>query len=245
MKGHNLLGAMLAAACAVGLTATSAFALPDFAITLCEPNCSRSYPLHLNTLSNTLHVRLESTVGVVLSAEGLHELALFAELTALGTFRAIFLRIGKGTERCFNQGEEANGEVRLEGSFHVVYTSLAGSSQGLQLGILYLITELNEAHGNIIKCQQSGIDAEIRGSVIGAFNLSGTTENTQFTSLKGVLNGSMGKQSFRAFWNDAGTALVAKLETDVGLSFQESNVIVEGESVATALEGKMFVITSR
>jgi hypothetical protein len=148
-------------------------------------------------------------------------------------------------EKCLNQGVEANGEVLTEGSFHIVYTSLSGSSQGLQLGTLFLVTELNEAHGNIIVCRKSGIDVEVRGSVIGTINQKGGNNNTQLTGLAGVLNGTKGKQSFRAYWNDAGAALLAKLESDAGAGFLESNQIVEGEPEATALEGKMFVITSR
>jgi hypothetical protein len=220
--------------------------LPDISVTLCQPNCGRSYPLHLNYLSNTVKTELQSVAGSVLKGEGLHVLYLIGELTSLGTFRALFLKVTKGaSEKCFNQGEEENGEVLTEGSFHVVYTSLAGSSQGLQLGILYLVTELNEAHSNIIKCPRSGIDVEVRGSVIGTLNLGGGTEMAQFTGLKGLLNGTKGKQSFRAYWNDFGTALLAKLESDVGAGFLESNQIVEGEPESTSLEGKMFVITNR
>jgi hypothetical protein len=249
MKILNLLGVMLVVVCAVGLMASSAFALPDVSITLCEPNCSRSYPLHLNYLSNTVKTEIQATAGGVLKGEGLHELSLFGELTALGTFRAIFLKVERTAgEKCFNQGVEANGEVETEGSFHIVYTSLAGSSQGLQLGILFLITELAEAHGNIIKCPKSGIDIEIRGSVIGTINQNGSNNNTQLTGLKGVMSGTKGKQEFRAYWanlNLAGPALLAKLESDTGGGFIESNQIVEGEPEATALEGKMFVLTSR
>jgi hypothetical protein len=219
--------------------------LPDISVTLCQPNCGKSYPLHLNYLSNTVITELQNVNGGVLHGVGLHVLYLIGELTTLGTFRAIFLQVGKGSEKCFNQGVEANGEVLTEGSFHIVYTSLAGSSQGLQLGILYLVTELSEAHSNIIKCVRSGLDIEIRGSVIGTLNLSGTTENTQLTGIKSVLNGWNGKQSFREYWNDFGTALLAKLDSDVGAGFMESNQIVEGEPESTALEGKMFVIYHR
>jgi hypothetical protein len=248
MNKFRSLGVMLVALCAMGVMASSAFALPDISITLCEPNCGRSYPLHLNYLSNTITSTLETANGGLLHGVGLHVLYLIGELTALGTFRAIFLNVERGTEKCFNQGVEANGEVSTEGSFHIVYTSLAGSSQGLQLGILYLLTELNEAHGNIIKCPRNGFFIEVRGSVIGTLNQNGANNNTQLTGLKGVLSGSRGVQSFRAYWADlnlAGPALLAKLESDDGGGFLQSNEIVEGEPEATALEGKMFVITSR
>jgi hypothetical protein len=218
--------------------------LPDISITLCAPNCASSYPLHLNYLSNTVRTKLEAATGSVLSGEGLHVLYLIGELTALGTFRAIFLKVVKGTEKCFNQGVEANGEVLTEGSFHIVYTSLAGSTQGLQLGVLYLIKELTGT--TEISCPTSATNVKVRGSMIGALNLKGTAESSQLTGISSVLKGSLGKQSFRAYWNDAGTGLLAKLESNVsGTGFKESSQVVEGEPEATALEGKMFVITNR
>jgi hypothetical protein len=207
-----------------------------------------AWPLHLNYLSNTVKTELQNTSGGIFHGAGLHVLYLFGELTALGTFRAIFLKVEKGTELCFNQGVEANGEVSTEGSFHIVYTSLASSTQGLQLGVLYLPKELTGTAGanQEISCPTSALKIKVRGSLIGTLNLSGTTEATQLTGLKGVLNGVNGKQEFRAFWNDAGTGLLAKLESNIsGAGFKESNEIVEGAPELTALEGKMFVLTSR
>ncbi len=238
MKRFKILGVMLAAMWAMGLMATSAFALPDISITL------GSYPLHLNYLSNTVKTTLESTAGSVLSGEGLHVLYLTGELTALGTFRAIFLKVVKGTEKCFNQGVEAAGEVLTEGSFHIVYTSLAGSAQGLQIGILYLVKEMNGTTTTPpgIKCPTSGIEVKVKGSVIGSINVGSTGEGERIGQ-KSVLNGSLGKQNIRAYWNDAGTGLLAKLLSSAGAGFVESNQIVEGEPEATALNSAMYKIT--
>jgi hypothetical protein len=235
MKRFKIFGVMLAAMWVMGLMATSAFALPDISITL------GSYPLHLNYLSNTVKTRLESVNGAVLTGEGLHVLYLTGELTALGTFRAIFLKVVAGTAKCFNQGVEANGEVLTEGSFHIVYTSLAGSAQGLGIGVLYLPKPLEGA--TVIKCPATGLEVRVRGSVIGSIVTLPEGEGER-TGQKSVLTGTNGKQAIRAFWNDAKVSLLAKLESSVGAGFLESNQVVEGETEATALNGAMYKITS-
>ncbi|HTC71355.1 MAG TPA: hypothetical protein VK655_00605, partial [Solirubrobacteraceae bacterium] len=213
--------------------------LPDISLAL-----GGVYPLHLNFSSETVKMMLENTFGGVLDGEGLHVLYLISESTALGTYRATFSRVGRGTEKCFNTGVEERGEVLTEGSFHIVYTSLAGSAQGLQLGTLYLLKELTGP--TEIICPVSGDRVKMKGSLIGSLNLSGTTEATQLTGIKGVLNGTEGKPAIRAYWNDAGTALLAKLQNNFEApGFEEANLVVEGESEATALEGKMFVLTNR
>ncbi len=241
MKRFKLLGVMLAAMCAMGLMATSAFALPDISVTL-----TSTYPLHLEYNNATVLTKLETTMGGVLSGVGLKVLYTAAELTALGTFRATFKGVEKaGVEKCFNTGIEANGEVLTEGSFHIVYTSLFGSTQGLQIGILYLVTPLTGA--TEILCPTNTNKVKVQGDVIGSINLlaKGNTAQKQYSGLASVLTGTAGKQTIRAFWNDAGTGLLAKLESNVdGAGFKESNQVVEGEPEATALEGKMFTITS-
>ncbi len=244
MKRLVLLGAMAAAIGALGVLATSALALPDISITLCAPNCGSAYPLHLVWLSATVKPKLESTNGEVLSGEGWHWLYLLGELLPEGVLRVGLLRTRKGTETCFNQGEETNGETQMEGSFHVVYTSLAGSAQGLQEGILYLIKELTGA--TEISCPTNANTVKIRGSMIVALNLSGSTESTQFGGMKGILNGTNGKQEFRAYYNAAGTAALAKLESNVdGAGFKETDYGVGVTQEWTALQGKMWLITNR
>ncbi len=241
MKRFKLLGVMLAAMCAMGLMATSAFALPDISVTL-----TSTYPLHLEYNNATVPTKLESVNAGVLSGVGLKVLYLIGELTALGTFRATFKSVLKGTEKCFNTGVEANGEVLTEGSFHIVYTSLTGQTGfGLQIGILYLVTSLEGA--TKITCPTNANEVRVRGSVIGSINLlaKGNTAQKQYSGLASVLTGTAGKQTIRAYWNNAGTGLLAKLLSSIdGANFLESNQVVEGEPEATALEGKMFTITS-
>jgi len=212
--------------------------LPDISITL------GSYPLHLNYLSNTVKTTLETAAGSRLTGTGLHVLYLTGELTSLGTFRAIFLKVNREGEHCFNQGLEANGEVATEGSFHIVYTSLPGSPQGLQIGILYLVKELNGATTPAgIKCKPSNVEVKVKGSVIGSINVTSTGEGERIGQ-KSVLSGNLGKQSIRAYWNDAGVGLLAQLLSSVGAGFTESNQIVEEETEATALNSAMYEITT-
>ena len=81
--------------------------------------------------------------------------------------------------------------------------------------------------------------------MIGGLNLPGEND-TQLTGIKSVLSGSKDKAAIKTFYNDSGTAVTAKLEINIdGAGFKESNLIIEGEPEAVALESKMFVITSR
>ena len=238
LKQLKLLGVMLAAICAMGLMATSAFAeLPDISVTLCAPVCT--YPLHLNYLSETVRLKLESAVGSLLEGKGLHVLYLIGELSSLGTFREIilnFVNAAEPAEKCLNTGGSVAGEVLTEGSFHIVYTSLSP----LTLGTLYLFTELS------ITCPGAAIVTKIKGSLIGAIRTPGTSSNEQLVGLKNLVSGSKGKQQFRAFENASGGKLLAQLLCNPqNTGFKECNVVVEGEPEATALEGRMFVLSKR
>ena len=245
MKRLKLLGVMLVAMCAMGLMATSAFALPDISVTL-----GGTYPLHLNYEEATNKTKLENVNGAGLEGTGLKVLYLIGQLTALGTFRAIFSNVVREGEKCLNTGTA--GEVLTEGSFHIVYTSLAGSTQGLQLGTLFLVTALEGATATAtslpeIKCPGSGLNTKVKaGSLIGTINGGGATNTTQITGIKGKLHGVNGKSDFRAFWNDTPSSLLAQLLCNIsGTGFKECNEVVEGEPEAVALESKMFVISSR
>ena len=86
----------------------------------------------------------------------------------------------------------------------------------------------------------------MKGDILGSVNAAGT-ETTELTGFGSQLKkGSIaGKPAIEEYYNDAGTKVKAKLETTTGGTTKESNEIIEGEPEATALEGKMFVITSR
>jgi len=243
MKRLKLLGVALVAVSAMGLMATSAFALPDVSITLCTGACV--YPLHINYNSETVKTKLENVNGGVLTGEGLHLLILIGQLSNEGTFRAIFLKVLKGTEKCFNQGEVENGEVLTEGPVALVYTSLAGSTQGLQLGELFTPKELTG--GTEISCPTNANKVKVKGNVLSTVNnAEGAGNTTQLTAQKGLLSGSLGKAGFRAYYNASGVGQLAQLLSNIdGAGFKESNQVVAGEPLLEALEGKMYVISSR
>jgi hypothetical protein len=237
MKRLKLAGVMLMVLCAMGLMVTSAFAaLPDISITLCTGACV--YPLHLNYSSETVKWRLESASGTEIKSTGLHVLYLIGELSALGTYRAIFLHFVNGAEPAESCLNTANaGEVLTEGSFHIVYTSLSP----LTLGTLYLMNAIT------ITCPGAVITFKVKGSLIGAIRTPGSSNTEQLIGLKDLISGSKGKQEFRAYENASGGKLLAQLLCEhTGIAgFKECNQVVEGEPEATALEGKMFVLSSR
>jgi hypothetical protein len=228
MKRLKLFGLMLVAMSAMGLMATSAFALPDISLTLSVS----LFPLHLNFESETTKTALETTAGGLLKGEGLKTLYLIKELTALGTFKADFQKVGDGAKSCKTTGDTA-GTVLLEGSFHLVYTSL---SPNLQLGVLYLPKPFE------MECE--GTFIEIQGDVIGSLSGIGT-EATELTSVSGKLSGTNGSQEIKEYYNDGGTKVKAKLEANPGNGFKEADQVVEGEPVLKALGSNMFVITGR
>ncbi len=240
MKRQTLLYVTLVTMCTIGLVAASAFALPDISVTL-----TSTFPLHLEYNSATVLTKLENANGGVLTGEGLKLLSLVTALGSPGTFHATFKKVEKaGVEKCFNTGVEANGEVATEGRSDIVYTSLAGSTQGLQIGVLLLLTPLTGAAE--ISCPTNANKMKVQGDIIASINLlaKGNTAQKQYSGMAGVLAGTTGKQTIRAFWNSAGTALLAKLESNIdGAGFKESNQVVEGEPEQTALEGKMFNVT--
>ena len=229
----KFLGVALVAVFAVGVMATSAFALPDVSITL----SGSAYPLHLNYESSTVATELEDANGGVLTGKGLKLLLLSGELSALGTFRADFANVTEVSsgKKCHSTGDPT-ATVLSEGSFHMVYTSL---SPNLQLGLLFLPTEVK------IECE--GFNVKVKGSVISSVNLNGTTEATEFTNIKGSLakGSTPGSQQISEYYNDAGTKIKAGLITTISSIEHESNEQVKEETTLTALSPNMFVITGR
>jgi hypothetical protein len=234
MKYVKVLGVAFAALFALGIsTASTAFALPDVSVTL-----TSTYPLHLEVTLLTLKTKLSAVAEATsLKGEGLLVLFLTAALTSLGTFEALFLKVvnAVGTA-CESQGDKS-GEILTKGTFHLVYTSLSGSAFGLQLGVLFLVELVP-----VVTCGEEKI--KIKGSVIGAIGGAGT-EGTELTSLTATLNGnSKGTPTFNVFYNDEGLPRLAKLESNFGAGFV-ATAEETGTVTTFALEGKMFVVTSR
>jgi hypothetical protein len=237
MRHFKLLGVAVAALCMMGIAmASSAFALPDISVEL-----GGTYPLHLEVTLLTIPTKLSNVVKENLSGVGLLVLYLLTALGHLGTFEALFTKVKKGTIACFSEEggkKDPTEEILTKGSWHLVYTSLAGSAQGLQLGILHLVAPVT------IKCGSEEIS--VKGDTLSSVESLSGTETTEYTSLTGILKGNgEGGPNIKFFYNEGGTSVKAKLEANFGTGFKESAEEVEGEVKVTALEGKMFVVTSR
>jgi hypothetical protein len=229
MKRLKLLGVALAALFALGISTTTAFALPDISFTL----LGSSYPLHLDVTLLSVATQLNTSGGAHLEGVGFLLLLLTNQLTSLGTFEVLFTHIKEvgGTE-CKSAGDPV-GEVLTKGTFHIVYTSLSP----LTLGILYLLAPLTLTCGTL--------ETDVRGSML--FSISGAgTEGTELISVLGVLKGNgKGKPNLTTYYNDGGTAVKAKLESESGAGFTESAEEVAAEVTLLALKTNMFVITGR
>jgi hypothetical protein len=237
MKQLRLFGLALMIACAVGAAmVSSAFALPDISVEL-----GGTYPLHLEVTLLAIITKLSNVVKENINGEGLLILYLLTALGHLGTYEALVTKMGKGPVKCFSEEsgkKDPTGEILAKGSWHLVYTSLAGSAQGLQLGILRLVSPLH------VKCGTE--EVQIRGDSLSSVESLSGTEATDYTSLTGILRGNgEGVPNIKFFYNEGGTSVKAKLEANFGTGFKEAAEEVEGPVTVTALEGKMFVVTAR
>jgi hypothetical protein len=224
IAGFSLITAIMLS----GLAASPSFALPDGSLTLSVS----SFPLRLNFESATTKGTLETTAGGLLTGEGGKISLSISQLTSLGTARLTFEKIADGAKKCSSTGDTA-GTILVEGTGHLVYTSL---SPNLQLGILY------EPKTFEIECE--GTDVEVKGDAIASLNGIGT-ETTELTSASGKLSGNKGVQEIKEYYNDGGTKVKTQLLTNPGNGFKESDLVVEGEPVLKALGSNMFVITGR
>jgi hypothetical protein len=239
MKHLKLFGLALTALFMMGIgTATSAFALPDVSVTL----EGASYPLHLEVTLLTVKTKLTNVVKENLKGKGLLLLYLLTELGHLGTFEALFTEVvNKAGTKCFseeNAKPDPSGEVLTKGTWHLVYTSLTLSTQGLQLGVLYLVSPVEVVCGTEI--------IKVKGDTLSSVDTLPLPETEEFTKLSGVLLGNEeGKPNITVFYNEGGTSTKAKLEANFGSGFKEADEEVEELITVTALKGAMFVVTSR
>jgi hypothetical protein len=232
MKYLKPFGVALIALLTVGLTATSSFAitLPDLSIAL-----GGSYPLHLEVTMLNVAVEFSTTGAESFKGTGLLLLFLTEQLTSLGSYELLYTSVlnPSDDEECFSETgttKDPAGEVLTLGTFHIVLRP------GGSLGILYLMQPLKIVCG--------AVTVHLRGSMLSSLNGAGT-EGSELTSIKGLLSGKTGKPELTEYLNDGGTIVGAKLEADFGTGFLATDVSVAAEITATALEGKMFVITTR
>ncbi len=198
--------------------------LPDISIAL-----GGSYPLHLNFEDNKKTVSsLETTGGSLLkSKSGLLVLFLISELSALGTFDALFLKVEQGTQECHSVGD-SEGTVLLTGEFHVVL-----GPSGLEA--LLLISEFEIICGKV--------KVKVKGSLLST--LSAGTEAEELTETSSELKGKAGKPTLTKYYNDEGKTVEALLLSNFGTGFLESDENVEEPVTLKVLESKMFTITGR
>jgi hypothetical protein len=153
MRQLKLIGLVLVSVYGLSVvTTSSSFALPDVSVAL-----GGSYPLHLEVTLLTIKTKLSNVVKENIKGEGLLVLSLGTALGHLGTFEADFLHTKKDTNSCFSEEsakKDASDEILVRGSWHLVYTSLAGSAQGLQLGGLFLGAPVT------IKCGAEEVDVK-------------------------------------------------------------------------------------
>jgi hypothetical protein len=236
MRHLKLFGIALIALCALGIgTATSAFALPEVAISL-----GGAYPINL-VVTVLVNTSLSNVSGEKLTGKKLLLLLLLLAAGHLGTFEALFQEVKneKSGNSCDSEESgkaDKTGEVLTKGTWHLVYTSLSP----LRLGILFLVSPVT------IKCGTEEIST--KGLVLSSVNQAklGESEATEYESLGGILKGNgAGKPSLTVYYNEAGTAAKAKLEANFGSGFKESAEEAAEEVSPKAEGGKMFTITSR
>src|ERR1700738_910621 len=212
MKHLKILGIALVAMFVFGITATSAFALPDVSIVL-----AGTYPLHLNFEDNgKTESLLETTGGSALHGKGLKVLLLFKELSPLGTFEALFLNVIvlPGKESCNTEGDKA-GEVLTKGTFHVVWRTLKTDPEGkLTLGIAFLPETVT------IKCQKT--TTKVKGCALSTLEAA----EGELSESTGELKGSKGKNNLTEYYNNEGKLVKCILESNFGTGFQQSDEVV-------------------
>jgi hypothetical protein len=233
MKRLKLVGVLLGALFALGLMATSALAalsLPDISVTL----TGGVYPVHAQGKTVATATTLLETAGAgVLNGTGVTLLLLTTELSGLGTFTSDFTKVENPEKiKCHSIGD-AEGVVLVNGEFHLVPISLSP----LNIGILFLVSELE------VECP-AGINVLIRGNILASVEGIGS-EGTELTGFSGALLGEKGKQKISEYYNDGGTKIKAKLESEAGAGFTASSEQV-GEPVSLQVLGsQMIVITGR
>jgi hypothetical protein len=218
--------------------ASSASALPDISLTL----EGATYPVHMSVTALTIKTKLTNLVKEGLVGEGVLIIVFLNELGHLGTYEALFTKVvNKAGTPCSSEEagrKDPSGEVLSKGTWHLVYTSLAGSSQGLQLGVLALASPSEVVCGAEV--------VKVKGDELGSVQTLEGTEATEYDSGTGVLLGNAeGSPNIRFFYNEAGASVRTRLEVNFGSGFKEGDEELAEPTTSTTPGGKMVVITSR
>ena len=231
MRCLKLFGVGLVALFTLALTSSSFAQLPDISVAL-----GGTYPLHLEVTALNGRTELQTEGFESLVGTGLLLLLLAAQLTSLGSFELLFtsvLRPGPAQPvSCFSENgttKDGTGLVLTLGTFHIVLVPPHGS-----LGLLFLLQPLKIICG--------AVTIRIRGSALSLITNATGTEGSEYSALTGALKGFNGVPEVDEYLNEGGTIIDAHLEADFGIEFMGAAESLAGEVMATALEGKMFVI---
>jgi hypothetical protein len=231
MRRLKLAGMTVGTLLALGIVATNATAsvkLPDISVTL-----GGAYPIQIFGENTRVTTSLESVGDTLGQGRGETVLILITELSALGTFTAALTHIEAGEHVTCNSPGDESGVVLVSGELHAVQISLSP----LEQGVLLLVTELEvECPGSII--------ALVRGNMLASATGIGS-EGTELTSFGGVLKGEKGKQEISEYYNDGGTKIKARLESETGSGFTASDENDSEEISNTVLGSQMIVMTGR
>jgi hypothetical protein len=211
-------------------TSASALVLPDIHVLSGE-----TYPLHLNFSDNKKTAAdVNDTAGNKLEGTGLLLLFLTFELSSLGSFAALFLKVtNKRGASCNSEGDPA-GEVLVTGSFHIVPLNTSKED-----AFLYLYKELT------IECNAGKEKVFVKGRFLSLINFKGVAETGDFTEMCTLLSGDKkGKDNVTKYLEDAGNAATAKIELNFGTGFLQGALEVP-EICPEALGGKMFQVLNR
>jgi hypothetical protein len=224
----GIAGAVVAVLALWVATSASALVLPDIHVLSGE-----TYPLHLNFSDNKQTAfTLNDTAGDKLEGTGILLLLLTYELSSLGSFELLLLKLTTKRGTACNTEGDATGEVLMTGSFHIVPLNTNKED-----AILYLLKELTLACGREKEL--------VRGSLLSPVNFKGVAETGDFTELCTSLAGdSKGKNAVTRYLEDAGNFAPAKLELDLGSGFIQGAVEFP-QICPEALGGKMFQILNR
>lgn len=233
MRHLKVLGVSLVAMFALGITATSAFAvLPDLSIAL----EGSKYPVHLQFKDNgTTIATLNTTGGSKTEAKGVLLLLLSEnKLGSGGTFEALFLNVKQGTFACEQTGEKNKEEVLTKGTYALVYPSLSP----LTLGLAFKVEPV------AFTCNSKKVSVKVEGCALSKVTDPKTgTEDVELAT--GELKGDgKGKNLLTEYDNAEGTGKVScQLKANFGTGFLQAEENI-GEAVhLEVLEKNMFTIS--
>jgi hypothetical protein len=227
--GRSFGAALLVVAALLARVAGSAYAVPVVSVALGGSSAT------WQAESETVGSAISSVSGEKIAGEG-----FLATLTIPLRGSDILLKFAKHNSTACESEEggskDRSGEVLLLGSWRAVYTSLSP----LDLGVLFLLSPTT------IDCGTE--EVLVKGDALASINASelGSFESTEYTQLGQVLKGNgAGVPSLTTYYNEAGTAVKAKLEANFGTGFKSAAAEIAEQMTATVKESKMFVITSR